>query len=49
MNTFPTKYKVASLTYVLHARKRDVLGTEIQLLVGPMDAIPDTNSSPEIG
>lgn len=47
MNTFPTKYEVASLTCVLHAVRRDVLGTEIEMLVGPMDAMPEVNSSPE--
>lgn len=48
MNSFPTKYKITSLTCVLHA-VRDVFGTEIQILVGPMDAAPDTNSSPQTG
>lgn len=49
VNTFPTKYQVASLTHVLHAVRRDGLGTEIQMLVGPMDAMPEINSSPERG
>lgn len=49
MNTFPAKYKAACLIHVLHAVRGDVLGTEIQMLVGPMDAMPKINSSPERG